>query len=79
VLEIYVSSVTLKLNEVIKFLTIIATIFLPALLIASYYGMNVAFPEHRIFGDTRVWYFAFALIGLSTISVFIYIKKKKWL
>jgi magnesium transporter len=78
ILEIYVSGVTLKLNEVMKFLTIIATVLLPALLVASYYGMNVQFPEHRIFGDERVWYFVIAVIAVSTGSVYWYIKKKKW-
>lgn len=78
-LEMYVSNVTLKLNEVIKFLTIIATIGLPAVFIASYYGMNVQFPEHRILGDSKVWYFAMFIIAASTIAIFAYIKKKKWL
>lgn len=78
ILEVYVSGVTLKLNEVIKFLTIIATIFLPAVLVTSYYGMNVAFPEHKVFGTEYVWYFVFAvLIGL-TIATYIFIRKKKW-
>jgi magnesium transporter len=78
ILEIYMSSVTLKLNEVIKFLTIIATIFLPALVVASYYGMNVAFPEHQLFGADRVWYFVIGVIVLSTAGVYYYIKRKKW-
>lgn len=79
ILEIYVSSVTLKLNEIMKFLTIIATIFLPALLITSYYGMNVTpFLEHRVFGNDRVWYFAVAMMLVLTIATYIYIRKKKW-
>lgn len=79
IMEMYVSGVTLKLNEVMKFLTVIATLFLPAVLVASYFGMNVDFPEHKIFGDDRVWYFAMGLIVASTIGIFLYIKKKKWL
>lgn len=79
ILEVYVSSVTLKLNEIIKFLTIIATIFMPALLVTSYYGMNVTpFMEHRIFGNNNVWFFAVALIAVLTILTYIYIRKKKW-
>jgi magnesium transporter len=78
ILEIYVSSVTLKLNEVMKFLTIIATIFLPALLVASYYGMNVSFPEHKLFGAERVWYFVAGVIVFATVGVYYYIKRKKW-
>jgi magnesium transporter len=78
ILEVYVSGVTLKLNEVMKFLTIIATVLLPAVLIVSYYGMNVSFPEHILFGSKNVWYFAMALIIIFTIATYLYIKKKKW-
>lgn len=77
ILEVYISGVTLKLNEVIKFLTVIATIFMPAVLITSYYGMNVAFPEHRLFGNQYVWYFVFFTIVSSTVAIFMYIRKKK--
>lgn len=78
ILEMYVSGATLKLNEIIKFLTIIATVLLPAVLVASYYGMNVSFPEHRIFGTEKVWYFVILLILASTAGVYYYIKRKKW-
>ena len=79
-LEVYVSSVTLKLNEVIKFLTVIATVFLPALLITSYYGMNVVpFLEHRILGNDQVWYFAVFMIIVATFGIYYYLRKKKWL
>lgn len=79
ILEVYVSGVTLKLNEIIKFLTLIATTFLPALFITSYYGMNVVpFAEHRIFGNDNVWYFAVGSIVLSTIVTYLFMKRKKW-
>lgn len=77
-LEVYLSGITLKLNEVIKFLTVIATIFMPAVLITSYYGMNVAFPEHKVFGNANVWYFAFFVMIASTIGIYVYLRKKKW-
>lgn len=78
ILEVYISGITLKLNEVIKFLTVIATIFMPAVLITSYYGMNVAFPEHKIFGNAHVWYFVFSVIIGSTIGIYVYLRKKRW-
>lgn len=77
-ITVYMSSVTIKLNETMKFLSIIATIFLPMLIFASYYGMNVAFPEIAIFGQTGTWFFAIFLIFVSTFGIFIYMKKKKW-
>ncbi|NIV44213.1 magnesium and cobalt transport protein CorA, partial [Candidatus Bathyarchaeota archaeon] len=39
-LDIYLSSVSNRMNEVMKVLTIIATIFIPLTLIAGIYGMN---------------------------------------
>lgn len=78
ILEVYISGITLKLNEVIKFLTVIATIFMPAVLITSYYGMNVNFPENKFFGNANVWYFAFFIIIISTIGLYWYLKRKKW-
>ena len=77
-ITVYMSSVTIKLNETMKFLSIIATIFLPVLIFASYYGMNVAFPEMLIFGQTGTWFFALFLIFVSTFGIFLYMKKKKW-
>ena len=77
-ITVYMSSVTIKLNETMKFLSIIATIFLPVLIFASYYGMNVAFPEMMLFGQTGTWFFALFLIFVSTFGIFLYMKKKKW-
>ena len=77
-IAIYMSSVTLKLNETMKFLSIIATIFLPILIFASYYGMNVAFPEMKILGETGTWFLAIFLILVSTLGIVFYMKKKNW-
>jgi len=77
-ITVYMSSVTIKLNETMKFLSIIATIFLPVLIFASYYGMNVAFPEIKLLGETGTWLFAIFLILISTFGIFMYMKKKKW-
>ena len=45
-LDIYLSSVSYRLNEVMKVLTIIATIFMPLTFLAGVYGMNFKFmPE----------------------------------
>jgi magnesium transporter len=77
-IAIYMSSITLKLNETMKFLSIIATIFLPILIVASYYGMNVAFPEVKLLGEAVTWYIAIGLIVISTGGIIWYMKRKKW-
>ena len=76
-LEIYLSSISNKMNEVMKVLTIIATIFIPLTLLAGIYGMNFEFmPELRY----RWAYPAVILVMLTSgLMMVLYFKKKKWL
>jgi magnesium transporter len=76
-LDIYLSSVSNRLNSVMKVLTIIATIFMPLTFIAGIYGMNFKYmPELEWpWGYPAVW-LLFVVIG---VSMLIYFKKKKWL
>ena len=76
-LDVYLSSVSNKMNEVMKVLTIIATIFIPITFIAGIYGMNFEFmPELK-------WHWAYPLVWIVIIAVGVsmlfYFKKKKWL
>jgi magnesium transporter len=77
-LEVYMSSVTLRLTEIMKLLTIIATIVMPILVISGYYGMNVIFPEYILFGRYKSWFFAVSLMIITIILMLIYFKRKKW-
>jgi magnesium transporter len=76
-LDIYLSSVSNRLNSVMKVLTIIATIFMPLTFLAGVYGMNFKFmPELEWrWGYPLVW-LIMAGIGISMIF---YFRKKKWL
>ncbi len=77
-LEIYLSSVSNRLNEVMKVLTIIATIFIPLTFIVGIYGMNFTtqMPElHWRYGYLFVWIVMLAVVGLMLF----YFKRKKWL
>lgn len=76
-LDIYLSSVSNRLNSVMKVLTVIATIFMPLTFVAGIYGMNFKFmPELEWrWGYPLVW-LIMASIG---ISMLIYFRKKKWL
>jgi len=77
-LEVYMSSVTVKLNEAMKILTIIATIVMPIFIISSYFGMNVKFPEYSLFGEAGAWFFAVSLMCVAIVALVIYLKKKKF-
>lgn len=76
-LDMYMSHVSNKMNEVMKVLTIIATIFIPLTFIAGIYGMNFQYmPELQYrWAYPSVW----AVMILVTFGMIIYFRKKKWL
>lgn len=76
-LDIYLSSVSNRMNEVMKVLTIFAAIFIPLTFIAGLYGMNFEFmPELK-------WHWGYfgviAIMAVVGISMLIYFKRKRWL
>ena len=76
-MEAYVSVVSNRLNEIMKTLTIIATIMMPLTLIASIYGMNFKYmPE---LGSKHGYPAVIGIMFLTTITMLYYFKRKKWL
>src|SRR4030042_2500252 len=75
--DIYLSSVSNRLNAVMKVLTIIATIFMPLTFLAGIYGMNFKYmPELEWrWGYLMVW---LIMIGIG-VFMLTYFKKKRWL
>jgi magnesium transporter len=76
-LDIYLSSASNRMNEVMKVLTVIATLFIPLTFITSLYGMNFQYmPELEWrWGYLLVW-----LVILSTGGVMLaYFRRKEWL
>jgi len=76
-LDIYMSSVSNKMNEVMKVLTIFAAIFIPLTFIAGVYGMNFQhMPELSIpWAYPAVW----IIIIIVSVSLLAFFKHKKWL
>lgn len=74
--DIYLSSVSNRMNAIMKVLTVIATIFIPLTFITGIYGMNFEhMPElESQWGYPAVLFFMF-LIG---IGMLVYFKKKRW-
>ncbi len=76
-MDIYLTSLSNRMNEVMKVLTIISTIFMPLTFIAGIYGMNFEhMPELR-------WRWGYplilALMFLLGIGMLIFFKKRKWI
>jgi len=75
--ETYLSSASNRMNEIMKVLTIISTIFIPITFLVGLYGMNfIHMPEIRWrWGYPMVW----ALIVGSVAAMFALFRRKKWL
>ena len=76
-LDLYISSIGNKTNEVMRVLTIIATIFIPLTFIAGLYGMNFEYmPELK-----WRWSYPLVLLVISVTGIFMlfYFRRKKWL
>jgi magnesium transporter len=76
-LDIYLSSLSNRMNQVMKVLTIIATIFIPLTFIAGIYGMNFKFMPEL---EWHWGYPASLLVMLLVVGVMlVYFKRKRWL
>lgn len=81
--DMYMSHVSNKMNEVMKVLTIIATIFIPLTFIAGIYGMNFN-PEASPYNMPELqWYWgypaAMAVMVVVAVLMVFYFKRKGWL
>jgi magnesium transporter len=77
VMDVYLSSLSNRMNQVMKMLTIITTIFMPLSFVAGLYGMNFAWmPGLR----SRVGYFAvLGVMALMALGMLYYFRRRRWL
>ncbi|UCG80805.1 MAG: magnesium/cobalt transporter CorA [Desulfobacterales bacterium] len=76
-LDLYLSTISNRMNEVMKVLTIIATIFIPLSFAAGIYGMNFKYMPEL---EWQWGYFMFwGFIVVIVIAMVAYFKKKAWL
>lgn len=76
--ETYLSSISNRMNEIMKVLTLMSTIFIPLTFIAGVYGMNFPhMPEMEWF-----WFYPFGfwaiILGVSSAMVWLF-RKRNWL
>lgn len=77
IMDIYLSTNANKMNEVMKVLTIMSSIFIPVTFIAGVYGMNFDYmPELKSpYGYAGVWILMLGMMG----GLIYYFKRKKWM
>jgi len=81
--DYYLATVSNRTNEIMKVLTVIATIFMPLTFIAGLYGMNFS-PDHSPWNMPELrWYFGypFALAMMAAVAgwMFFYFRRKGWM
>lgn len=77
VMDLYLSGISNKMNQIMKVLTIISTIFIPLTFLTAVYGMNFEdMPElHWKYGYLAIW-----IVMLTVVMIMIaYFKRKRWL
>ncbi len=76
-MDLYLSSVSLKLNEIMKVLTIFSALFIPLTFFAGVYGMNFKYlPELEWkWGYPLFWIFCV----VATIFMLLYFRRKRWI
>ncbi len=75
-MDMYMTTISNKMNEVMKVLTIMSTIFIPLTFLAGIYGMNFEYMPELHYKNSY-----FLLLGIMVLVVFgmiYYFKKKKW-
>ena len=76
IMEVYLSVQNRRLNEIMKVLTVIATIFIPLTFIASIYGMNFRYMPEL---EWRYGYpFALSLMALTALGLIGYFRRRGW-
>jgi magnesium transporter len=74
-LDIYLSAVANRTNEVMKVLTIWGTVALPLVIITGFFGMNLHLPWQN---NPHGTLYSVGLMAATTIATLLYFKKKKW-
>jgi magnesium transporter len=80
--DMHMSGLSNKMNEVMKVLTIIATIFIPLTFIAGIYGMNFNADTSPLNMPELNWYYGYpaslAVMGILALLMIYYFRKKNW-
>lgn len=81
-IDIYLSSTSYRLNEIMRVLTVIATIFIPLTFIVGLYGMNFSHPESPWAMPELHWYYGYPIIWGVMIAIVFgmvrYFKRRDW-
>ncbi|MGE0450814.1 MAG: magnesium/cobalt transporter CorA, partial [Vicinamibacterales bacterium] len=78
ILDAHLTSVSNRLNNVMKLLTVIATVFLPLTLLSGIYGMNLDLPRFPGGDPAQFWWVLGLMAGVISTMLFLF-RRARWL
>ncbi len=78
ILEAHLSSVSNRLNEVMKVLTVLSTIFMPLTVLTGMFGMNVTVPHLPGGEAAQFWWLLALMVGLSGLMLWFF-RRRDWI
>ena len=81
--DLHMNATSMRMNEVMKVLTVIATIFIPLSFIAGLYGMNFSIDKSPLNMPETQWYYGYPMalammIGVA-VTMLYYFRRKGWI
>jgi len=77
--DLYLSTVSNRQNDVMKQLTVIATIFLPLTFITGFFGQNFGFMVKHIAATSTFWVLGLGSMVVTCIGLVIFFRRKGWI
>jgi magnesium transporter len=78
-MDVYLSTVANRQNEVMKQLAVIATIFLPLTFLTGFFGQNFGFLVNHITGEARFLIIGIGSLVISCLALWYFFRRRKWL
>jgi magnesium transporter len=78
ILDVHLSAVSNRLNQIVKVLTVMSTIFLPLTVLTSLYGMNVPLPHLPGGPEAQFWWIVGMMVGLAVVMLGFF-RAKGWI
>lgn len=81
-LDTYLSVINNRMNDIVKTLTIITTLFMPISFVASFFGMNFfqpVLPQLDSWTSMPVFIFTMALIALAPVGMLLWVRRRGWM
>jgi magnesium transporter len=78
IFEVNLSSVSHRLNQVMKLLTVMSTIFLPLTVLTGMWGMNIPLPHFPGGPEVQFWWVV-GIMGALTLAMLAFFRRNKWI